>query len=71
MRNLVLFGILIAGLGVFLLARGGVFTTHRHTLMMGDVTVTADQHQSAPPWIGAAVVLLGVGVIVAGVRQRA
>ncbi len=71
MRSLVLFGILIAALGVFLLARGGVFTTHRHMLTMGEVTITADQQQSAPPWVGAAVILLGVGVIVAGVRQRA
>jgi hypothetical protein len=71
MRNLVVIGILIAALGVFLLARGGVFTTHRNVLTVGDLKITADEQQSVPPWVGGAVMLVGVGVIVAGVRKRA
>ena len=71
MRNLIIAGILIAAVGVFLLARGGVFTSSRNVLTVGDLEITADEQQTVPPWVGGAVMLLGVGVIVAGVRKRA
>jgi hypothetical protein len=39
-------------------------------LKVGDVKVTADEQQSIPPWAGALAVATGVGLILAGARQR-
>jgi len=43
MRQLILAGILILGLGAFLLLRGGSITTRREVLEVGDVKITANR----------------------------
>jgi hypothetical protein len=70
MRPLVTAGIVILGLGAFVLLRGASFTSRRDVLKVGDVKVTADEQQSIPPWAGALAVATGVGLILAGARQR-
>jgi len=71
MRPLVIVGIVIAALAAFVLIRGGSFTSQRDVLKVGDVRITADERQSIPPWVGGAGLLVGVALIVAGVRKRA
>jgi len=71
MRPLLFAGIVIAVLGAFLLFRGGTFSTRRDVLKVGDVKVTADQQQSAPPWAAGAALVVGAALIVAGARKRA
>ena len=71
MRPLVIVGIIILGLGVFALLSGGSFTSQRDVLKVGDVEITANEQTSVPPWVGGAAILLGAGLIVAGVRKRA
>jgi hypothetical protein len=71
MRAPIIVGALIIGLGAFVLLRGANFTSRRDVLKVGDVKITADQQQSVPPWAGAAAIVAGVAIIVAGARRRA
>lgn len=71
MRPLVIAGLVLLGLGAFLLVRGGSFTTRREVLKVGDVKVTANDRQSLPPWTGWLAVAVGAGLLVAGARKRA
>lgn len=70
MRQFIIAGIILVGLGAFLFFQGGSFTTKRDVLKVGDVKVTADEKQSVPPWLGGAAMLVGVGLIVAGARTK-
>jgi len=70
MRPMIIVGIVIAGLAAFVLIRGGSFTSQRDVLKVGDVKITADERQSIPPWVAGAGLLVGFGLIAAGVRQR-
>lgn len=71
MRPFIIAGLVLLGLGAFLLVRGGSFTTRRDVLKVGDVKVTANDRQSLPPWVGGVALLAGAGLLVAGARKRA
>jgi hypothetical protein len=71
MRQFIIAGIVILGLGAFVLLRGASFTSRRDVLKVGDVKITADEQQSIPPWVGGAAMMVGVALIVAGTRKRA
>ncbi len=70
MRPLILAGIVLLGLGAFVLLRGGSFTSRRDVLKVGDVKITADEQQTIPPWLGGVAVVAGVVLIAAGARKR-
>jgi len=70
MRPLVIAGIVLLGLGAFVLIRGGSFTTKRNVLEVGDLKVSASERQSIPPWLGGAVAIAGVALLVAGARKQ-
>jgi hypothetical protein len=71
MRVPIIIGGLIILLGAFVLLRGANFTSRRDVLKVGDVKITADEQQTVPPWAGAAAIVAGVAIIVAGSRRRA
>jgi len=71
MRPFIIAGIVILGLGAFVLLRGASFTSRRDVLKIGDVKVTADEQHSIPPWAGGVAMLAGVALIAAGARRRA
>lgn len=71
MRKFLIAGIVILGLGAFVLLRGASFSTRHDVLQMGDMRITADQQQVVPPWVGWAALAVGVSLIVAGTRKRA
>jgi uncharacterized membrane protein len=70
MRPLSLVGIVLIGIGAFLLIRGGTFTSRRDVLEVGDVKLTANEKQTIPPWVGGVAIIAGVVVVAAGMRQR-
>ena len=71
MRPLSIAGIALVCLGVFLLVRGGTFTTRHDVVKVGDVKLTATEHQSIPPWAAGLGIILGSGLLIAGSRRRA
>ena len=70
MRQLILAGILILGLGGLLLLRGGSTTIGRDVLKFGEIRITADEQQSVLRWGGAVVMIVGVALIIAGAQKR-
>jgi len=70
MRQFLIAGIVIFGLGAFVLLRGASFTSRRDVLKVGDLQISADQRQSVPPWLGGAAMVVGVALVVAGTRRR-
>lgn len=71
MRQFLIAGIILFGLGAFVLLRGASFTSRRQVLEVGDVQVSAEQRQSIPPWVGGMAMVAGVGLVFAGMRRRA
>lgn len=71
MRPRIIAGIALLLLGAFLLIRGGTFTSRRNVLEVGEVKISANERQSVPPWVGGAVALAGVALLVAGARKPA
>ena len=71
MRQFLIAGIILFGLGAFVLLRGASFTSKRQVLEVGDVQVSAEQRQSIPPWVGGMALVAGVGLVFAGMRRRA
>jgi hypothetical protein len=70
MRASLIAGIVILGLGAFVLLRGASFTSHRDVLQMGDMKITADERQTIPPWVGGAAMVVGLSLIAAGALKR-
>ncbi len=70
MRQLTIVGIVILGLGAFVLLRGASYTSRHDVVKVGDVKVTADEQQTIPPWVGWAAMAGGVALFVAGMRKR-
>ena len=71
MRPNLIAGIALLVLSVFLLVRGGSFTTRKDVLKVGDVKITADEKQSIPPWVAYLGIAAGAGLVLAGTRKRA
>ena len=68
MRPFVFVGLLLIALGGVLFYRGSI-TTRKKVLEVGDVKVTAPDKHSVPPWAAGAVVIVGLGLVVAGMPR--
>jgi hypothetical protein len=71
MRQYGIIGLVLIGIGAFLLFKGGSFMHRENVLTMGDVHVTTNEKESIPPWVGGVVILAGAAFLVTGVRKRA
>jgi hypothetical protein len=70
MKPLVIAGIVIAGLGAFVLLKGLTYSSRSNVLKVGDVQVSAEERRTIPPWVGVAGIVGGLLLIGAGVRGR-
>lgn len=70
MRPLSIAGIVLIILGAIVLIRGGSFTSRRDVVKVGDLKITADEHQSIPPWVGGLAIVAGIGLVVTGGRRQ-
>ncbi|HOX19552.1 MAG TPA: hypothetical protein PLI70_01370 [Gemmatimonadales bacterium] len=64
-------GIVLLGLGGFVLLRGANLTTRRDVLEVGDVKLTASESRSIPPWAGGVALVAGLALVAVGVQKRA
>ncbi len=71
MRPSILAGIVIFGLGAYVLLQGASFTKKHDVLKVGDLKITADERQSIPPWAGAVAMVAGAVLIVSAGRKKA
>jgi hypothetical protein len=63
-------GIILIGLGAFVLLKGANINSRKDVLTVGDVKITASESQSVPPWAAGIAVAAGIVLLVAGARQR-
>lgn len=64
-------GIVLLGLGGFVLLRGANVTTRRDVVEVGDVKLTASESRSIPPWAGGVALVAGLALVAVGVQKRA
>ncbi len=63
-------GLVVLGVGAFLLFIGGSFTSRSEMVRVGDFKVTATEHRAIPPWIGGVVMAAGALLLITGVAKR-
>ncbi|MFN2316471.1 MAG: CV_2116 domain-containing protein [Gemmatimonadales bacterium] len=63
-------GIVLLLLGVFLLVRGGSFTSREDVLSVGDLQITAEERQTIPAWVGVGVLVAGAAVLLVGMKKQ-
>jgi hypothetical protein len=68
----VIAGIVLVGLGAFVLVKGLSYGSQSNVLKVGDVQVTAEEQRMVPTWVGGVAVVGGLVLIGVGVgRGRA
>ena len=70
MRPASIAGIALIVIGLFVLVRGGSFTSRRDVLKVGDLQVTTDERQSIPPWAAGLGIAVGAALLFSGTRRR-
>ena len=71
MRPLAIFGWALIVLGAVVLALGGVsYIKERESAKLGPIEVATERRGFIPPVAGAAAVVLGIALVVAGRRRR-
>jgi hypothetical protein len=70
MRPYLLAGIVLLGIGAFVLIQGGTFTSRENVLSVGDLSITAEERETIPAWVGAGALVAGVVLVVAGLRKK-
>jgi hypothetical protein len=73
MKPMVIVGIVVAGLGAFILLQGLSYRSQNNVISVGDLHASVSERHSVPPWVGVAAIAAGVVLIVtgAGGRRRA
>lgn len=61
--------ILIAG-GLFILIKGPSYSSEKSVFEIGGVEARVAQDHLIPPWTGAAALMAGVVLVVAGARKK-
>jgi hypothetical protein len=67
MKPTVIAGIVIAGLGAYVLVKGLSYGSQSNVLKVGDLKVTAEERHMVPTWVGGVAVVGGLLLIGAGV----
>jgi hypothetical protein len=69
MRPLTIIGALLVAAGLFVLINGASFTKDKTVLKAGPLEANVKQQESVPPWVGGAALVVGIGLVVAGLRK--
>jgi len=70
MRILALVGVVLMGLGAFIVFRGMSVTSDRNVLKVGPLEATVEEKKAVPAWAGGAAIVGGPVLVVAGMRQK-
>lgn len=70
MRVASIVGLLLILAGGWVTINGGSFTTREKVLEIGDVSVTADHERPIPLWAGIAAIVVGGGLVAAGMKRK-
>jgi hypothetical protein len=67
MKPTVIAGIVIAGLGAYVLVKGLSYGSQSNVLKVGDLQVSAEERHMVPTWVGGVALVGGLLLIGAGV----
>jgi hypothetical protein len=70
MRPYMIGGVLLLVVGLFVLVRGGSFTSQESLLEVGDLKVTASERQTIPPWVGVVALVAGAVLVAGDLKKR-
>jgi hypothetical protein len=70
MKPLVLAGIVLVGLGAFVVLKGLSYSSQSSVLKVGDLKVSAEEHHLIPPWVGVVAIVGGIVLVGGGVGRR-
>jgi hypothetical protein len=68
--GLIVAGILIAALGIAGFLGKLNFNHDKEVLKVGDLAATVQEEKTVPQWLGGIAVLVGAGLVVAGVAKK-
>jgi hypothetical protein len=69
-KPLTLIGLLLIGLGAFVLVNGFSFTSNRQVLKVGSLEASVKEERAVPAWVGGVALLLGLGLVANAGRRR-
>lgn len=70
MKPMVIVGIILAGLGAFLLLKGLNYRSQSSVINIGDIHASVSEQHAVPPWVGGVAIAAGVVLIVSGAGRR-
>jgi hypothetical protein len=70
MKPLVIAGIVLVGLGAFVLLNGLTYSSRSNVLKVGDLQVSAEEQRAIPTWVGGVAIVGGLVMVGAGVGKR-
>ena len=70
MKPNLIVGILLAGLGAFILLRGVNYGSQRSVLRVGDFHASVEERRAIPTWVGGVALVGGLLLIGTGLRGR-
>lgn len=70
MRALMLIGILLVGVGGYVVFKGMSYRSEKTVVKVGEFEAKVEQQRSIPAWAGGLAIVGGVALVVAGARKR-
>lgn len=70
MKPQLLLGIIIAGLGAFIVLRGFNYPWQRSVVKVGDFQASVQEERAVPTWVGGVAIVGGLLLVGAGLRGR-
>jgi hypothetical protein len=63
-------GVLLIVAGLYVVLNGASFTRDKTVLKVGTLEANVKQQEPIPAWAGGAAILVGIGLVVVGLRKR-
>jgi hypothetical protein len=70
MKPIAIVGLLLALAGAWVTINGGSFTTREEVLDVGPIEVTSERERPIPLWAGIGAIIVGLGLVGAGMGTR-
>jgi len=70
MKPQMIIGIVLMGLGAFILINGLTYGSSRSVMRVGDLQASVEERRAIPPWVGGVAVVGGLVLVGAALRRR-
>lgn len=70
MKPQMIAGIVLAGLGAFIVLRGLNYGSGRSMMRVGDFQASVEERRAIPTWVGGVAIVGGLLLVGAGLRRR-